>query len=89
MIADLRGFTAMTTVLPLEGLVQILNGWFERASQVILRNHGTIDKFMGDGVMVLFGAPITKPDDCLRAAFTAFRLQEIFLEFLQEYAPLL
>jgi len=89
MVADLRGFTAMTTVLPLEGLVQILNGWFERASQVILRNHGTIDKFMGDGVMVLFGAPITKPDDCLRAAFTAFRLQEIFLEFLQEYAPLL
>lgn len=89
MVADLRGFTALTTILPLEGLVQILNGWFERASQVILRNHGTIDKFMGDGVMVLFGAPIAKPDDCLRAAFTAFRLQEIFLEFLQEYASLL
>lgn len=89
MVADLRGFTAMTTVLRLEGLVQILNGWFERASQIILRNHGTIDKFMGDGIMVLFGAPLAKPDDCLRASYTAFRLQEIFLEFHQEYAQLL
>jgi len=89
MFADLRGFTAMTTVLPLEGLVQILNGWFERSSQIILRNHGTIDKFMGDGIMVLFGAPIAKPDDVLRAAYTAFRLQEIFLEFKQEYSALI
>ncbi|HEY9068878.1 MAG TPA: adenylate/guanylate cyclase domain-containing protein [Candidatus Ozemobacteraceae bacterium] len=89
MVADLRGFTAMTTVLQLEDLVRILNGWFERASQIILRNHGTIDKFMGDGIMVLFGAPIAKPDDTMRAAYTAVRLQEVFLEFKQEFAPLI
>lgn len=78
MIVDLRGFTRLTSVMRLEYLVQMLNGWFEEASSLILRNHGTIDKYMGDGIMVLFGAPIAKPDDTLRAVYTAFRLQDKF-----------
>jgi class 3 adenylate cyclase len=81
MIVDLRGFTALTGVLRLEYLVQMLNCWFEEASSLILGNHGSIDIFMGDGIMVIFGAPLAKPDDTLRAVYSAFRLQDKFYLF--------
>ncbi len=81
MIVDLRGFTSLTGLLNLDYLVQMLNGWFEQASSLILRNHGTIDKYMGDGIMVIFGAPLGKADDTLRAVYTAFRLHEKFQAF--------
>lgn len=78
MMADLRGFTSLTGVLNIEYLFQLLNGWFEEASVLILKNQGTIDKYMGDCIMVMFGAPLPKPDDPLRCVYTAFRLQEKF-----------
>ncbi|HPT48489.1 MAG TPA: adenylate/guanylate cyclase domain-containing protein [Candidatus Rifleibacterium sp.] len=81
MMADLRGFTRLTGVLNIEFLVQLLNGWFEEASTLILKSQGTIDKFMGDCIMVIFGAPISKPDDQLRCVYTAFRLHEKFEAF--------
>ncbi len=81
MMADLRGFTRLTGVLNIEFLVQLLNGWFEEASAMILKSQGTIDKFMGDCIMVIFGAPISKPDDQLRCVYTAFRLHEKFETF--------
>lgn len=81
MMADLRGFTRLIGVLNIEYLVQLLNGWFEQASALILKSQGTIDKYMGDCIMVIFGAPIAKPDDQLRCVYTAFRLQEQFEVF--------
>lgn len=81
MMVDLRGFTALTRVMRIEYLVQMLNSWFEEASSLILKNHGTIDKYMGDGIMVIFGAPVAKADDLLRAVYTAFRLQDKFYLF--------
>ncbi|MFZ5953389.1 MAG: adenylate/guanylate cyclase domain-containing protein, partial [Candidatus Rifleibacteriota bacterium] len=52
-------------------------------TDIILKSYGTIDKYMGDCIMVIFGAPLEKPDDPLRCAFTAFRLLEKFNEFKQ------
>lgn len=82
LMADLRGFTALSSIMPMEKLVALLNSWFEIATQLILKSNGTIDKYMGDCVMVIFGAPIEKRDDVLRSVYTAFRLQEKFIEFL-------
>lgn len=81
MMADLRGFTALSSVLPIEKLVHILNTWFDKATKVILKSNGTIDKYMGDCIMVIFGAPVRKRDDHLRAVYTAFRLMECFTRF--------
>ncbi len=89
MMVDLRGFTLLANQIQIEQLVKILNYWLEKASQLILGSYGTIDKFMGDGIMVIFGAPIEKPDDVLRSVYTAFRLQVKFNEFFQEVSPLL
>jgi adenylate cyclase len=44
---------------------------------------------MGDGIMVIFGAPIQKPDDILRSVYTAFRLQVRFNEFFKEISPMI
>lgn len=84
MFADLRGFTQLSTQIPLETLVKLLNSWFEVASNLILKSEGTIDKYMGDGIMVIFGAPLEKPDDILRSVYTAFRLQERFKEYMEK-----
>jgi class 3 adenylate cyclase len=81
LMADLRGFTSLSTKMPIEKLVQILNTWFDKATNLILKSFGTIDKYMGDCIMVIFGAPIQKPDDVLRCVYTAFRLMEKFKEF--------
>ncbi len=82
MIADLRGFTRLSGAIPIEGVVTLLNTWFERACSLICKNGGHIDKFMGDGILILFGAPNAGDDDTLRAVYTAFRLQEEFSRFM-------
>lgn len=81
LMADLRGFTSLSSKLEIEKLVQILNTWFDKATDLILKSYGTIDKYMGDCIMVIFGAPIQKADDVLRCVYTAFRLMERFEQF--------
>ncbi len=84
LFADLRGFTALASKMPNEGLALLLNDWLERASQRLFQLDGTIDKFLGDGIMALFGAPLPQADHALRAAYTAFNLQETFEAYLSE-----
>jgi len=58
LFADIRNFTTIAEALRPEEVVDLLCEFFERMIEVILRNHGVIDKFLGDGLMVLFGAPV-------------------------------
>jgi adenylate cyclase len=57
LLSDLRGFTAMAEACSAMDMVTALNRYLERMTHIILRHGGSIDKFMGDGIMVLFGAP--------------------------------
>jgi adenylate cyclase len=61
LFSDIRGFTTMSEAMPPEEVVQLLGEFFERMVEVILRHQGTIDKFLGDGMMVIFGAPLDDP----------------------------
>ncbi|EGV31627.1 adenylate/guanylate cyclase [Thiorhodococcus drewsii AZ1] len=76
LIADLRGFTAMMESLPTIQMVGLLNRFFTAMSQVVERNGGIVDKFMGDSVMALFGAPVRRSDDLLRALICAVEMQQ-------------
>ena len=63
LLADLRGFTALSSSQPAERIISMLNTCLARMNTIILGSQGTIDKFMGDAIMVLFGAPIAlRPD---------------------------
>ncbi|MDD0812023.1 adenylate/guanylate cyclase domain-containing protein [Curvibacter sp. RS43] len=76
LLADLRGFTALTATQPAGVIIALLNRCLSVLSEVILRHGGTIDKFMGDSVMALFGAPEGRPDDVDRALVCAVEMQQ-------------
>lgn len=75
LTSDLRGFTALSELLSPEMVVQILNIYLEYMLNDITLYQGTIDKFMGDGIVVLFGAPTTRKDDAARAVACAIVMQ--------------
>ncbi|MTJ08109.1 MULTISPECIES: CHASE2 domain-containing protein [unclassified Anabaena] len=73
--SDLRGFTATSERLPPEEVVKILNFYLECMADIITKHQGTIDEFMGDGILVLFGAPTAKEDDAVRAVACGVEMQ--------------
>ena len=75
LTSDLRGFTALSERLPPEEVVKILNFYLGSMAEVITNYHGTIDEFMGDGILVLFGAPISREDDPIRSVACAIEMQ--------------
>jgi len=75
LLADLRGFTAIAAAHPAEVVIQLLNPCLIKMSEIIFRHKGTIDKFMGDSIMVLFGAPVSRDDDVARALACAVEMQ--------------
>lgn len=76
LTSDLRGFTANSERLPPEEVVKILNLYLAAMTDVITHYQGTIDEFMGDGILVLFGAPTLRPDDATRAVACALAMQQ-------------
>ncbi len=76
LTSDLRGFTATSERLPPEEVVKILNIYLEAMTDVITAYQGTIDEFMGDGILVLFGAPTLRNDDGTRAIACAIAMQQ-------------
>ncbi len=71
--SDIRGFTRMAEQQRPEELVEMLNEYFERMVDTIFQFEGTLDKFMGDGIMALWGAPVAHPDDAVRSVACALR----------------
>lgn len=80
LFADIRGFTTLSERRSPQDIVAVLNNYFERAAAVIFRYGGSLDKFIGDGIMALFGAPQPGDRDPVNAIQAAIALQEIIRE---------
>lgn len=93
LMSDLRGFTTLSSELGPERLVGVLNTYFERMTAVIQGHGGTINEFIGDAILALFGAPFVRDDDALRASACAVAMQialaELNAELGKEGLPLL
>ena len=76
MFADIRGFTELSERLMPEEVVDMLNRYLAPAVDVVLANLGLLDKYYGDGVMAVFGAPRPAPDDASRAVLAAHQILE-------------
>jgi class 3 adenylate cyclase len=75
LFADIRGFTALSERENPERVVRLLNLYFTAMSEIIFAHGGTLDKYIGDGLMALFGAPNATPDDAANAVKAAVAMQ--------------
>ncbi len=75
MFADIRGFTSLSENLPQSEIVELLNEFLDLSTRCIFEYEGTLDKFMGDCVMALFGVPLALPDAAERAIGAALDIQ--------------
>ncbi|HEU4478869.1 MAG TPA: adenylate/guanylate cyclase domain-containing protein [Pyrinomonadaceae bacterium] len=75
LFADIRGFTRISEHAPPEQIVSLLNRYFSAMTDIIFAHGGTLDKYLGDGLMALFGAPTTTPEDASNALNAAVAMQ--------------
>ena len=84
LFADLRGFTKVSQDAELEAVADMINSFLARMVACVEMLDGTVDKFGGDEVMALFGAPIHQPDHCLRALVCAVEMQKTHARWLRD-----
>lgn len=75
IFCDMRGFTPLAERLPPEEVVAALNDFYSLMIDTTIKHDGSINKFLGDAVMAIFGAPVAYADHCLRAIKTALAMQ--------------
>lgn len=86
LFADLEGFTALSEKADPEDLLQLLNSYHTFLAKVVMQYGGTIDKFLGDGLMALYNTPVSQEDHVERAVKTALHIQDELHWFHQELA---
>ncbi len=85
MFSDLEGFTSVSEKTEPEKLLGILNRYHELVVSIIQREGGTVDKFIGDGVMALYNTPLEQADHALRAVRTALSIRDELAQFSQQF----
>jgi len=75
LMADLRSFTPMAETLPPEEVVDALNVFLGTMADIVMKHDGSVDNFIGDAIMAVFGVPVAKPDDAARAIACAVEMQ--------------
>lgn len=86
LFADIRGFTAVSENENPENIVRLLNHYFTAMSEIIFKHGGTLDKYIGDGLMALFGAPTATSADARNALNAAVAMQRELVRLQRELA---
>jgi class 3 adenylate cyclase len=85
LFADVTGFTALSERLDAESVHELMNACFDGLGRIVQAHGGHIDKYIGDSIMALFGAPTAHEDDPIRAAETALEMQAFVAKFATEH----
>jgi len=86
LFSDIRGFTRLSEKLPAQEVVRMLNDYFELMVDILFEHEGILDKFIGDAIMGLWGAPVKRPDDATNAVRAAVKMQKRVAEWNEERA---
>jgi adenylate cyclase len=84
LFCDIRGFTGIAERLPAQEVVSMLNDYFELMVDILFEHDGILDKFIGDAIMGLWGAPVKRPDDATNAVRAAVKMQKRVAEWSEE-----
>jgi len=84
LFADIVGFTSMSEKMSPAAVALLLNDYLSRMTDVIFKYEGTLDKYIGDAIMAVYGAPLDMPDHAARAVKSALEMQERLAEFNSE-----
>jgi adenylate cyclase len=84
--SDIRGFTPMSEHMAPDDIATLLNEYFTEMVEIGFENGGTLDKFMGDAIMALWGAPIVHDDDAERAMQAAIEMQSVLAKLNVKWA---
>ena len=91
LFSDIRGYTSLSEVLSAEDVVSMLNEYFETMVESVLTHKGTLDKYIGDAIMAVFGTPLALPDHAWLAVQTAidmrYRLKEFNAKRVEKLKP--
>jgi len=85
LFSDIRGFTTLAEERRPEEVVQLLNRYFERMIEIAISNYGWVDKFLGDGLMITFGAFESDPEHEVHAVQTALEMQAALRQLSREW----
>lgn len=75
VFCDISGYTALSAGLTPRQVIDLLNAYFPRMADIVFRHEGTLEKYIGDAMLAVWGAPFRKPDDPLRAVKAAVDMQ--------------
>jgi adenylate cyclase len=89
LFSDVRGFTGISEKIGPEAVVSFLSEYFAEITQIVFKHGGTVDKFIGDGMMAVFGAPKSHGDDALRAIKTGLEMIELVKTMGTRWAEIL
>jgi adenylate cyclase len=85
LFADIENFTVMSEILDPQEVAALLNKYLTAMTKIVFKHGGTVDKFMGDAIMVLFSAPLAFPDHAHRACLVALDMLKVIHELQEEW----
>lgn len=85
LFSDIRGFTSISEKIPPETLVGLLNEYFTAMTDIVLKYDGFLDKYIGDAIMAVYGAPIEQKDHAINACHTAIEMMAKLGELRKEW----
>jgi len=86
LFTDMVKFTTLSETMHPREINALLNQHFSRMTDIVFDHNGTLDKYLGDGIMAVFGAPMEKKDDAKRAVQSALEIRKDFLAMMEDFS---